>query len=136
MLEDGLKTTVEKPTVGDYMVRNPICAELWQPISFVRQQMLANSFSFLPVKRGTDWYLVSDLDIVSHLGTGVERREKLTDSLSVIQDKLALATHCEVGEPLENALQKLSGSQSPLLVQARGGEPHFVIGIITPFDLL
>src|ERR1035437_4038369 len=50
VLEDALRRSSDSPVVGDFMARNPICAELWQPISFVRQQMLANSFSFLPVK--------------------------------------------------------------------------------------
>lgn len=47
ILEDALMDGSNK--VGDYMVRNVITAALWQPLSFVRQQMLANSFSFLPV---------------------------------------------------------------------------------------
>jgi hypothetical protein len=50
VLEDALMSSLDNPTVGDFMVRNPICAELWQPISYIRQQMLASSFSFLPIK--------------------------------------------------------------------------------------
>ena len=51
ILEDALRS-FEEPRVSDYMVRNPLFAELWQPIGFIRQQMLANSFSFLPVLKG------------------------------------------------------------------------------------
>jgi hypothetical protein len=47
VLEDALRRSLDSPVVGDYMVRGPICAEPWQPISFIRQRMLANSFSFL-----------------------------------------------------------------------------------------
>jgi hypothetical protein len=35
--------------VSDFMVRNPIQAELWQPVSFARQLLLINSFSYLPI---------------------------------------------------------------------------------------
>ena len=34
--------------VSDFMVRNPVCASMWQPLSFIRQTMLVNSFSYLP----------------------------------------------------------------------------------------
>src|SRR5262249_32601868 len=46
-LEDALRKRLPA-IVENYMVRNPVCAELWQPISLIRQQMLANSFSFMP----------------------------------------------------------------------------------------
>ena len=72
------------PTVGDFMVRNPICAELWHPISFIRQALLANSFSFLPVRRDTKWHLISDLQIATYLGAaaaGHERRQLLATKL-------------------------------------------------------
>jgi hypothetical protein len=48
ILEDAL-TQFKNPIVSDFMVRNPVCAEAWQPIGFIRQQMLANSYSFLPL---------------------------------------------------------------------------------------
>ncbi len=48
-LEDALRQQVPA-IVENYMVRNPTCAECWQPISLIRQQMLANAFSFMPVK--------------------------------------------------------------------------------------
>jgi hypothetical protein len=44
ILEDALSQQVNQ-VVMDFMVRNPLCAELWKPIGFIRQQMLANSFS-------------------------------------------------------------------------------------------
>src|SRR5258708_23556055 len=37
---------------GDFMVKNPVCAYLWQPLSFIRQTMLVNSFTYLPVAAG------------------------------------------------------------------------------------
>ena len=32
--------------IGELMVPNPICAEIWQPLSFIRQAMLESSFSY------------------------------------------------------------------------------------------
>jgi len=42
ILEDALRSS-ETPLVSDYMVRNPVCAELWQPLGLIRQQMLTAS---------------------------------------------------------------------------------------------
>jgi hypothetical protein len=39
--------TLARPFLGICGAGNPICGELWQPVAFVRQQMLANSFSYL-----------------------------------------------------------------------------------------
>jgi hypothetical protein len=136
VLEDALKRSLDSPTVGDYMVRNPVCAELWQPISFIRQQMLVNSFSFLPVKRGEDWCLLSDLEIATYLGTDVpERRRRLAQNLDASGIPLQPAKFCAVDARLEEALSMLDGNQTPLLVCIRNGET-VPIGIIAPFDFL
>jgi len=47
IIEDALMNDAN--LISDYMVRSVVFADLWQPLSFVRQQMLANSFSYLPV---------------------------------------------------------------------------------------
>jgi len=52
ILEDALMTTPDTPKdflVSDFMIRNPVCAELWQPVSVVRQVLLINSFSYLSI---------------------------------------------------------------------------------------
>jgi len=54
VLEDALRTKEENKLISDYMVPNPVCAALWQPISFIRQRMLASSFSYLPVKTSSE----------------------------------------------------------------------------------
>jgi predicted transcriptional regulator len=68
--------------VSHFMVRNPIIASLWQPISSIRQTMLANSFSYLPVLKSDDqWRLVSDYQIVKFLRVGGKRNDVMTRSL-------------------------------------------------------
>jgi len=47
ILEHALMTDSNR--AKHFMVENPICAALWQPLSFIRQSMLKNSFSYLPV---------------------------------------------------------------------------------------
>jgi hypothetical protein len=137
VLEDALRRSLDHPVVGDYMVRNPTCAELWQPISFIRQQMLANSFSFLPLKVAAEWYLVSDLEIATYLGTDISQRKlRLAHNLSVAEIPLQQAKRCEADTPLEEALLRLGASQRPLLVCREDGQPQSLVGIVTPFDLL
>ena len=132
-----MRRSLDSPVVGDYMVRSPICAEPWQPISFIRQQMLANSFSFLPVKRATEWWLVSDLEIAGYLGTETkERKRRLVQTLETAGTSLQRARLCAVDTPLEAALRMMAGEQRPLLVCATPEDFQALVGIITHFDLL
>ena len=66
IIEDALM--YNSVAVSDFMVRDPVCAYPWQPLSFIRQKMLLNSFSFLPVcvdyKDEKDWWVVSDLSLI------------------------------------------------------------------------
>lgn len=77
VMEDALRVDEPQAVVSDFMVRNLIYAELWQPVSYIRQQMLVNSFSFLPVNNEGKWFLISDLDVVKYLmGAGANERNK------------------------------------------------------------
>ena len=62
ILEDALMASLSKVT--HFMVRAPVTAEPWHPVSFVRQQMLENSFSYLPIEIDIQgkpsWRLVSE----------------------------------------------------------------------------
>jgi hypothetical protein len=138
-LEDALMS--EMTTVADYMVRDPICAQAWHPISFIRQQMLASSFSFLPVLYSRDgistWCLISDHELAMYLAKRETRKQRLATRLDVAGAagavRLEEAKLCFVDEPIEEALRKFSGS--PLLVCHRQ-YPDQIVGIITAFDLL
>src|SRR5260370_30348891 len=63
VLEEAIMSELHQ--VSDFMVRNPVCAFVWQPLSFIRQTMLVNSFSYLPVlvENGgnIEWRLISHL---------------------------------------------------------------------------
>jgi hypothetical protein len=136
ILEDALRQSVDLPVVSDYMVRNPTCAEDWQPVSFVRQQMLANSFSFLPVQFDGRWCLVSDLEIACFLGGPVGRKERLAIDLRNSGIPLKNAGLCVANESITEALRIMGEDSRPLLVFPEIGKNQPLVGIVTPFDFL
>jgi hypothetical protein len=134
ILEDALRSS-EAPVVADYMVRNPVCAELWQPIGFVRQQMLASSFSFLPVlSKHRIWCLVSDRAIAAYLGRSwPDRKDRMASLLGEAPIELKRAKLVQEDTSLDKALTALK--DAPLLVRQKGKHPR-ILGIVTAFDLL
>jgi len=86
-IEDALMNGNDR--IGDWMVPNPVCAELWQPVSFIRQTILENSFSYLPINTTPEavpaWRLISDLDVARYLrcsASAAEREERLVKPLT------------------------------------------------------
>jgi hypothetical protein len=142
ILEDALMD--DDRVVGHVMVRDPVCASMWQPISFVRQTLLANSYSFLPVQHGEGavvrWGLVSDFAVASYLrlaASNAERRRRLaTPLVDAIRDEdgvhLDDAYMCQPDESIERALAASGGR--PVLVV--GDDLTILLGIATPFDML
>jgi hypothetical protein len=141
LIEDALTTGMG--VVGDFMVRGPAIANVWQPLSFIRQTMLANSFSFLPVRlqgHGADgWHLVSDHALATYLRSAEspkERQERLAEALesAVRSSRLTLRSPftCTAECSISEALAKCDGL--PVLV--RGEREEDLLGIVTPFDLL
>ena len=86
ILEDALM--YNRNRIADFMVRMPACACMWHPLSFIRQTLLANSFSYLPVDTGTegkDWKLISDCQLASFLRRGGESDRKRRLSMTLQQ---------------------------------------------------
>jgi hypothetical protein len=74
-LEDGLQEGFVE--AADFMVREPVCAEHWEPLGFIRQKMLLNSFSFLPARDlAGNWRLLSDRALVRFTRNGSEEQRK------------------------------------------------------------
>ena len=126
--------------VSDYMVRGVACASLWQPVSFARQQMLTNSFSYLPLltqSNGQDtWCLLSDISVAKYLQSD-DKKQRLGQTIEkAIQDdllKVERAHYCCVDCTIAAALDKFNGH--PLLIVDKN-KPNVLLGIVTPFDLL
>lgn len=142
ILEDSLM--MDCHTIGEYMVRNPVCAFLWQPLSFVRQTILINSFSYLPILKNADSEivgLISDLELARYLRTdpggnlskGKLRKtlgETLTEDIECCPPKIYTAE-----TPISKVLESWNGGDGqPILVQCSKSER--LVGILTPFDLL
>jgi CBS-domain-containing membrane protein len=137
LLEDGLMSNAT--IVADFMVRDPVCAQLWQPLSLIRQQMLANSFSYLPVPLDNGSYgLLADVAVARALANSSsngDRRRTLACSLdeSVAKGRIEITRGNTIGpeEEVRAALERCDGK--PLLVV---DEEKRLLGIVTPFDML
>lgn len=137
VLEEAIMS--EHHQVCDFMVRNPVCASLWQPLSFVRQTMLVNSFSYLPVQRNGEagWGLISDFGLARCLRNKgrvskevlIQRLEEAVDSGQI---ELLSATTCHPEDTVEKVLQMSDGLPTLVLSKDRND----LVGIVTPFDLL
>jgi hypothetical protein len=140
VLEDALMASSIR--VGDFMVRALVCAAPWQPLSFVRQTLLAHSFSALPVYIDSDeakgWRLVSDFALADCLKSASfqERNRLLALSLGEAVEsghlKLIAPLVCSPDDLVADVLDKCQGY--PVLVAST--EPRQLLGIATPFDLL
>ncbi|HYH84655.1 MAG TPA: hypothetical protein VEX60_04180, partial [Pyrinomonadaceae bacterium] len=137
ILEDALMGEMKK--VSYLMVRNPVCAYFWQPISFVRQAMLVNSFSYLPLQvEGGRWTLISDRKVAQYLRVNSDmRKERMAKTISQAHSdgdlKFEKASWCSSEDGTDKALIKMS--HRPLLVHLPEQRKH-LIGILSPFDLL
>lgn len=141
-IEDALMSDESIAKVCDFMVMHPVLCETWQPLQFIRQVMLENSFSYLPVNIGQidspDWRLVHDFEVARFIGRRDfrQRKERL---------KMTLTEACRTSPPLtlvraetvasDAAIDSVQNNQHPTLVFIGSGLSH-PIGIITAFDLL
>jgi CBS domain-containing protein len=139
VLEDALMHGYDM--VRDFMVQNPVCAQPWQPLSLIRQTMLENSFSFLPVNCGPEaaptWKLVSDLDVARYLRAGA-RNLRLAGTLLEAQESGGIelrASNCFKPEDSVSTVLKDS-KELPILVTDTGKASGRLLGIVTTFDLL
>lgn len=143
ILEEVLSAEMDT-TVIDFMVHNPLCGEHWQPVAFLRQQMLANSYSYLPVvMKDGHWRVVSDAAIATFLGAdreGRERRKRLAMTLEqAVQHsekplKLMPPGFIDKMTSIDEALDQLGNS--PILLVHGSDEGARIIGVLTAFDLL
>jgi hypothetical protein len=153
ILEDALRSIPPDLVVSDLMVRNPECAELWKPLSFIRQQMLANSYSYLPVVRSSDdvlnpseeWTIVSDASIARFLRCRIHgtesidkfRIKRLSKTLQDAMDEdsniclraTVIFENAQISEIADNLKD-----QSVMLVKHQNRLE--LVGILTAFDLL
>ena len=146
-LEDALVNKAEGRKAKHYMMGQPVTAEPWEPIAFVRQKMLAHSFSHLPVRIDGCWKIVSDHGIAMYLWEsdgGFTVKQKLQQRLDcavkgTLKAQCAIVVNpealvCNVVKCHENNIRR----GDPILVEAEieGEDKTTLLGILTPFDLL
>jgi CBS domain-containing protein len=122
--------------ISDYMVKSPVVAEGWQPISLIRHRMLADSFSFLPVLFDGEWKVVADYKLAKWLRTAPndgERKVRLITKLDVAR-KMGLELVDPVIAGNEDVVSKVLANSDgrPILVV----DKDRLLGIATPYDLL
>ena len=142
ILEDALEKILERKRtlkVEDFMVSEVICANLWKPLAFIRQQMLANSFSYLPFfdESKEEWFLISDHQLAIYLRSENgknKRKKKLSELLKDVCNKLEVEK-AEVVSETDEISKILEFDGKPILV-AKDKNAKSLFGIITPFDIL
>jgi hypothetical protein len=145
ILEDALMA--DSHYVREFMVRTPVCASMWQPLSLVRQTMLSNSFSYLPVlddRQGMrkQWMLVSDRVVARYLRveTKKERTTRMAQTLrdAVAQEKVMLESPHRVrpDDKVETVFGVRDDGRPVLVFEGDDDGTRPLLGIVTPFDVL
>lgn len=144
ILEDALIYVADsgglmQDRIDIYMIKNPTLAHLWQPIGFIRQSMLENSFSYLPMfdRKSGSWSLVSDYEIAKFLNSK-NRRDRLLMSLGDAMNcndgpNLIPTKHYHADVSKSTVLRNCAGY--PVLIVHKSDD-SLPLGIVTPFDLI
>lgn len=160
IIEDALMSNCDRK-VSNYMVRNVVQALPWQPISFVRQQMLSNSFSYMPLlvnqSNGMDskreWVFLSDAHLARYLADSKnnkyekskkdiknERHERL---VTIVKDAIKQnpfdtedisARTCKPDNTVDDVLEKMENGKPVIIID--GEDIERIVGIVTAFDLI
>jgi hypothetical protein len=137
ILEDALKMIVNSSFISDYMIQNPICAKLWQPISLIRQQMLSNSFTYLPIQdKDNKWFLISDIEVAKYLqcNSKTQRKERLAKSIQEATEINLSPAICVLSDSTVNSILENFDGKPILAFQDESYSE--LTGILTAFDLL
>lgn len=142
-LEEALMADVER-TVGNVMATSPMTVEKWQPVAHARQLMLMHSFSFLPVRLGESWWLVSELGLAKFLGVnGETKKTRLGQTIETA--KAAGMEMVAVGNDdllranmtIDTVLQRAQVQSGPMLwLVVDDLHPEHLAGVLSPFELM
>lgn len=148
IIEDALMSNCDRK-VDNYMVRNVLQAFPWQPMSFVRQQMLSNSFSYMPLllrknnedKNEREWIFISDNHLAIYLtGSKQVRHEKLVQTVEEAINKIPFSNSsikaeiCKPDDRVDVVLEKMKNGKPVIVID--GEDIERIVGIVTAFDLI
>ncbi|WP_144011995.1 CBS domain-containing protein [Deinococcus sp. LM3] len=135
IVEAGLQSMTTK--VKHIMSQNVIFAEKFYSLAKVREIMLENSFSYVPISLEDKYYLIPDF-LIAQLWHDKKSTDKLKYNTKIddILDKKDLLKPIEL---LSNAKKSAALNpllQAPALVFNGTHAERVVVGILSPFDLL
>lgn len=148
ILEEAIMNVKQIQIVADIMVRSPVFVEPWHTVSHVRRQMLANSFSCLPILYDGKWNLISDVEIMKLIRKPSllkdyneiqnEKLQRLSMKLDAgLKDRSIVPTLAKCCSPYDTIPELLEKMDSfPILVIEENDGEKRLWGIVTPFDLL
>ncbi|HJT32548.1 MAG TPA: hypothetical protein VJ783_10935 [Pirellulales bacterium] len=163
LLEDALMNGNQPmQRTSDFMVREVTTAEDLWPISFVRETMLTNSFTYLPWYWHGDWWLISTAAVAQFLRSAQANNDKRADRLGRTLEEIRVgaddpAKQCEndvelpLGKPpfvyaredVKVAVEKFDEREVLLVMKtetAAGADgPRKrcdLVGILTAYDIL
>jgi predicted transcriptional regulator len=135
LLEEAI--TNYSQIASDLMVSNPMTVELWHNLATVRRNMLTHSFSYVPVLVGTNWKLISDLNVIKCLNqeSNGKRKGLLGRTLEVLVKNGELDLEDAPTESDRAMISDLKRriTHLPILIVDQQGH---LLGIISAFDLL
>jgi predicted transcriptional regulator len=134
ILEDALMAFAS--TVSQFMVRNVVEAKPWHPVSYVRQQMLTQAFSYLPILHSDGWKLVPEYSLARLLRSAPsnnERKRRLAAAVAENNLELLDADIVHPETPIAKALPVIH--ERPVLVIDRM-HPDVLAGLLTASDVL
>jgi CBS domain-containing protein len=130
--------------VSQFMVRSPIAAEPRQPISFVRQVMLSNSYSFLPLwfrhKSREGWWFLGESEVAKYLrvaASNEERKKCLAATVaSAVEEGMLSLIETQPVDPQALVRETVILLQGSTLLVVGQEDPTRLLGILTAFDVL
>jgi CBS domain-containing protein len=140
-LEEALMTQQQQPRelVEDFMVKDPVIVELWQPIAHVRQLMLTHSFSFLPVD-DNGWKLISETALARYMRSGGGWKTLLSASIEDAKANglnLLEAKVVELKDRVENLLaQDVADGTEVVRLWLVQDAHRRLCGVLSPFELM
>ncbi|QRY31878.1 hypothetical protein JVX96_00685 [Variovorax sp. PDNC026] len=153
-LEASLMSTPQRSSVSDFMVKDAIIVEEWQPVARARQLMLTHSFTYLPAFIDGQWKLISELAVARFLRSGGSPAHLLGMQISMAsKTKNADGTEftslerplpLEVSTPLlvnvadqvDSLLAPDVASLTPSLWLVKGHDAGNLSGVLSPFELM
>ena len=128
---------------SNYAVTGATIAELWQPLGFIRKEMLINSYSYIPVYYQGKWHLISDYNLARYLrdtNTKNEKKKRESETVEIAcnqknREKYLKLESAHTFYPEEEISVEEINSTKPILVVDRSDSKK-LYGLFTGFDLL